>query len=117
MADGIQLDGVRVAQARQKLPGFNGRTYLRQTEFADQIGLHPVTLNRIENNKTNVSLELAERLANALGVTREWLQGADDPYELARVKMGQALADFNEAVDLLKNAAAATGQAPVEVVA
>lgn len=117
MADGIRLQGVRVAQARQKLPGFNGRGYLRQSEFAEKVGIHPVTMNRIENDNANVSLEMAERLADALCVTREWLQGEDDPYELARVKMGQALEDFNAAVNLLKDAATKAAAKALEQVA
>jgi transcriptional regulator with XRE-family HTH domain len=123
MAEGIQLDGVRVAKARQNLPGFNGRTYLRQSEFAEVIGIHPVTMNRIENGQAKVSLETAEKLCRALGVSREWLQGEPeriDEFELARAKMTNALAEFSDAVDLLQRAARAAGQTdskPVEVLA
>jgi transcriptional regulator with XRE-family HTH domain len=111
MREGIQLDGVRVAAARQALPGFNGRSYLRQSEFADVVGIHPVTLNRIENNKTKVSLETLEGLCEHLGRTREWLMGVPeevDELEAAREQMATALSkiaegyeDFGAAVEAL----------------
>lgn len=111
MREGIQLDGVRVAKARQSLPGFNGRAYLRQSEFADVIGVHPVTLNRIENNKTKVSLETLEKLADALGRSREHLMGVPEEVDelvAAREQVAHALSkiadgyeDFGNAVETL----------------
>jgi transcriptional regulator with XRE-family HTH domain len=94
---GYIVDGARVGQARQEA-GFT------QTDLAARIGVHRVTMTKIEN-RAPVSLETLERLASALGRSREWLLGEPeqiDEFELAREKMASALESFSEAVDLLQ---------------
>lgn len=90
---------------------------MTQGELADLVGVHRVTLNKIEGGSARVSLDLVERLAAALGRTREHLLGEPetiDQFELARERMANALAEFSVAVDLLKDAAA-TAAAGVKV--
>lgn len=90
---------------------------MRQVELADLVGIHRVTMTKIEGGSARVSLDVLERLSAALGRSREWLLGEPeviDPFELAREKMTSALAEFSDAVDLLQRAARDAGK-PVEV--
>lgn len=110
MATSFQLDGVRVARARAILRDNDGRA-LTQVAFAGLVGLHPVTMNRVENNKTRVSLSVVEKIATLTGRTREYLLGEVeqvDGVEMARGMFAHALEqmqdgfeDFNAAIDLL----------------
>lgn len=101
------LDGQRLGQARIAAD-------LKQGELADRVGIHRVTLTKIENGAP-CSLELLERLAAELDVKREWLLGepeAVDEFELARERMASAMAkiadgfeDFTSAVEALERRA------------
>jgi transcriptional regulator with XRE-family HTH domain len=111
---GYEIDGLRVAQARQALrPDGEKRqrdddATMTQGDLADLIGVHRVTLNKIEAGQRAVSLDTLERLAVRLGRSREWLLGEPetiDEFELAREKMANALSEFSSAVDLLQRAA------------
>lgn len=112
MERSFQLDGVRVARARAILKDEDGR-HLTQAAFAGLVGLHLVTMNRIENNKARVSLHVLERIADLTGRSREYLLGEPehvDEVDAAREMFAQALEqmqggfeDFNAAVDLLTN--------------
>lgn len=112
MREGIALDGGRVAKARQALKDGDGR-YMRQSEFAELIGVHPVTMNRIENNKAKVSLETLELLCEQLSRSREHLMGlpeeidelnsARDRVAKALSKLADGYADFGEAVEALND--------------
>lgn len=98
------LDGERVARARVALPvGEDGRQ-VSQDDLGGLVGIHRVTVTRIENGKAPVSLEVLERLSQVLGVSRSWLLGEPeqvDELERAREKMARSLAEFSDAVDLL----------------
>lgn len=76
---GHRVDGLKVAKARQAL-GKNGNR-VSQVEFARRIGVHPVTMNRIENGKANVSLELLEKIAAETKKRREHFLAEDDEEE------------------------------------
>lgn len=64
------VDGDRLELARAQLE-------LTQAELADRVGIHRVTLTRIEGG-AGCSLDIVERLATELGVKREWLLGMPD---------------------------------------
>ena len=76
MAKGLRANGLRIAKARQGLPGSPN-----QREFADRLGIHWVTQSNIENGKAKVSLELLERISRETGRTRDYLLGSDDEDE------------------------------------
>ena len=105
--DGYSIDHLRAGQARAALRD-QGKP-LAQAAAARKLGVHPVTLNKIENGKANVSLELLERMARLYGVSREWLCGQDaptDPVEAAREEIAEALGDIgtglNKIADLVE---------------
>ncbi|MGD9642792.1 MAG: helix-turn-helix transcriptional regulator [Elusimicrobiales bacterium] len=56
-------NGIRIKELRLALPGSPS-----QRGFALTLGIHHVTLANIEKGKYGLSGEMAERLANALGV-------------------------------------------------
>lgn len=101
---------MRVAQARLALTGEDGRQ-VTQDELADLVGVHRVTMNRIEAGTARVSLDVLEGLSVALGRSREWLLGdpeltdelalARDRVASALAKIGEGFEDFTGAVDLL----------------
>lgn len=112
MKRSYQLDPVRVAQARQAIPGANSTAErfraMTQTELAEKLGVHRITLTQIENGKANASLDLLERLVQATGKSREWLLGEPeqlDPVEESRQQVGAALAKiaagFEQLTDVL----------------
>lgn len=78
---------------------------MAQGRLAELVGVHRVTIAKIETGQARVSREVLERLVEVLGRSREWLLGEPeqvDEFELARVKMASALESFSEAVDLLQ---------------
>lgn len=98
---GVELDAVRVGRARTELG-------LTQEQLALAAGVSRLTVNRIENGRTRVSLETVERLAVVLRQSRAWLQGLPetiDPVERARFQVSEALeklaAGFNDLNDAL----------------
>jgi transcriptional regulator with XRE-family HTH domain len=76
---GHRVDGLKVARARESLGG-NGLR-VTQAEFARRLGVHVITLNRIENNKARVSLDLLERIADQTGKQRDHFLSDDDDEE------------------------------------
>jgi len=76
---GHRVDGLKVARARESL-GANGHR-VTQAEFARRLGVHVITLNRIENNKARVSLDLLERIADQTGKQRGHFLSDDDDEE------------------------------------
>lgn len=107
-----------MAQARQALRPDGAKrqdddaAVMTQGDLSDLIGVHRVTMNKIEGGSARVSLDVLERLAATLGRSREWLLGEPetvDEFELAREKMANVLAEFSEAVEnLLQRAARAS---------
>src|SRR3954466_4408525 len=99
---GYRIDGLRVAQARQRIQ-VAGKP-ITQAAFAERVGIHWVTMNRIENGKANASLELIERIAEETATTREYLLGEDEEEEAAPMAPPTDL--FADAVERLRVAAA-----------
>ena len=98
------LNGENVAKARLAILDDRERP-LSQQELANRVGIHRVTLAKIESGDARVSLEVLERLAAELGKSREHLLGEPeqiDEFERARERMADALDSFSEAVDLLQ---------------
>lgn len=77
---GHRVDGLKVAQARLRLKGSPN-----QREFAERLGIHWVTMSRIENGKANVSLDLLERIAAETGHKRDHFLAVEDDEEESRV--------------------------------
>jgi len=105
MKTGIAVDGLKVAKARAALPHVDGRE-VSQVRFAEMLGVHAVTMNRIESGKARVSLELLERIAAATGKPRDSFR-ADAPdietdlraaLVAALARVGEELADLVESV-------------------
>lgn len=71
---------------------------LTQAELASRVGIHWVTQSNIENGKALVSLELVERFADEIEVSREQLLGEPDA---EAASMTAATADFAQAIDRL----------------
>lgn len=69
---------------------------LTQAQMAERLGIHWVTQSNIENGKALVSLELAERIAEEIGVSRDELLGEPDDAEAASTV--SAPADFGAAL-------------------
>lgn len=99
----LTVDPVRAGQAREAFRDKAGAR-LSQVAAARRLGVHPVTLNKIENGKANCSLELLERMSKLYGRTREWLCGENDPVdevEAAREKFALALSSIGEGFEQL----------------
>lgn len=97
------IDGARLGQARQALTDENGKR-LTQAEAARILGVHTVTLNRIENGKARASLELLERICELTGKSRIWLLGEEepvDPFEVNRARLAVAVQNIADGFDLL----------------
>lgn len=75
MTKGIKPDGAKIGLLRTAM-----EPKVSQREFADRLGIHWVTQSNIENGKTNVSLELLERIAEQLGTTRDDIAESDAPF-------------------------------------
>lgn len=82
MKAGYEVDGLRVAQARHAILSSRGKP-LTQAELAASVGVHHLTVNRIENGHARVSLETLERLTTVLNVTRDHLLGTESSVEAA----------------------------------
>lgn len=95
---GYRVDGVRAAQARMALTGGDGRSLGQAAAARELLGINPVTLNRVENGKANVSLDLLERMAALYGVSKAWLLG--EPDEIDAIEAAQdALAASTKALN------------------
>lgn len=81
---GHRVDGLKIAKAREAL-GRGKKVRMTQAKFAERVGIHLVTMNRIENGKANVSLDLLEKIAAETGHPREHFlaDGDDDEAEAA----------------------------------
>jgi transcriptional regulator with XRE-family HTH domain len=90
------VDPVRAAQARIE-------KRLSQVSAASALGVNRVTLNKIENGKANVSLDLLERMAGEYGRSRDWLLGKDDvdPVAANRDRISKALQKIAEGFEEL----------------
>lgn len=118
------VDGLRVAKARQSLIGRNEKP-MTQGELADAVGVHRVTMTKIENGDANVSLDLLERLSSVLGQSREHLLGeaeSVDQVEAAKAqiadalgKVGDGLEELVDVVEELNERAASAGAKAVAV--
>lgn len=98
-----EIDGLRVATARQAITGQNGKP-MTQAELAARADVHRVTITKIENGDANVSLDLLERLAGILDCTREHLLGAAepiDPVEASRAKLADGLEEVADGFEKL----------------
>jgi transcriptional regulator with XRE-family HTH domain len=85
---------------------------MTQVQLADRLGLHRVTLTKIETGHARVSRETLERLAVELGRSTAWLLGEPeevDEIELARTKIFAAATDFLEAIQMLERRARGEG--------
>lgn len=94
------VDPVRVAQARTAA-GFDV-----QAAAADALGVNRVTLNKIENGRANVSLELLERMTALYGRSREFLLGEPervDAIEAGRETLAIALAKISDGFEALND--------------
>ena len=49
-----------------------------QAELADKVGIHPNVLGRYEREEATPSVEVAAKIANALGVSLDYLVGNTD---------------------------------------
>lgn len=110
---GHQIDGLRAAQERERL-GFT------QAECAARLGVHRVTLTKIENDDTNVSLDLIERMTALFSCTREHLQGLDvpvDEVEAAKEQIAEALAKVSDGLEDLVDVMADLNQRVHDVAA
>lgn len=112
------VEPARAAQARMAA-GFPV-----QADAADALRVNRVTLNKIENGRANVSLELLERMTSLYGKSREWLLGEPeqvDAIELGRERLATALAKINagfeDLTDLVDTLNREAREAAVEVVA
>lgn len=70
MKDGVQVDGVRIAQARQALPRDTKRP-ISQAKFAEMVGLHWVTVSNLERGKARASLNTLTKISNITGLPLE----------------------------------------------
>lgn len=114
---GIAIDPLRAAQARLAVEE-DGKP-LTQVAAARKLGVHQITLNRVENGKSPGSVDLLDRMVELYGVSREWLLGEPDEIdavELARERMANAMSkigdgfeDFAAAVALLEERARTAG--------
>lgn len=117
MRVGYELDGVRVAQARLALDE-RGKP-MTQTRFAELVGIHNGTMNRIENGKARVSLETLEKIVTLTGRSREWLVGdtSTDREAEQRQAIVQALAPLAEALLLVAREVAAASDTTAKAAA
>lgn len=90
-----QPDQMRLSKARMDL----GMT---QRDLAAAVGVHPVTVAKVETGKYRVSLETLEKFAEKLGCSRDWLCGEDDeidPLLAEKERIASALMKFGEALE------------------
>ena len=60
---------------------------IAQGELASKVGIHPNILGRYERNETTPNIEMASKLADALGVSLDYLVGKTD------VELDQSILD------------------------
>jgi len=92
-------DKTRVAQARL------AAGFAVQADAAQSLGVNRVTLNKIENGRANLSLDLLERMADLYGCSRGFLLGLDDqvdPVLVNRDRIAKALAKIAEGFEELE---------------
>ncbi len=63
--------GERIYSLRQELD-------IKQKELAEKVGITEATLSRYENGKRTPGSDIAAKLAQALGVTADYLLGNDE---------------------------------------
>lgn len=93
---------------------------LSQTQAAHRLDVHPVTLNRIENGKANVSLELLERMCALYGCTRPFLLGEPeqvDPFDAAKAQVAAALGEISDGFEKLADVVEALNEQAREAAA
>ena len=78
-----QILGERVRRRRMVLG-------LNQTAFADTVGIPVPTLSSIEHGHQSIYVERAVQLAQALGVSTDYLLGLSDDPEKASERSAQA---------------------------
>lgn len=86
------LTGTRIREHRT-------RTGLRQAELAQAAGVSASYLNLIEHNRRRVAGDLLERIALALGVSADALQGVDDADTGAALREAAAAAGVAAELD------------------
>lgn len=94
---GYTIDGARAGQARSACG-------LTQEQAAKDLGVHRITVTKIENGSAKVSLDLLERMSGRYGRSREWLLGEPesvDELELGRERIALALAKIGEGFEEL----------------
>ncbi len=62
----------------QRLTALRKEKKMSQQELADMAGIHPNVLGRYERGEASPSIEMASKLANALGVSLDYLVGNTD---------------------------------------
>lgn len=105
---GFAIDSVRAAMARMAIE-VDGKP-LTQVEAARRLGVHQITLNRVENGKSPGSAELLDKMVELYGRSREWLLGEPeqtDDFELARERMANAMSKIGEGFEDFAAAVAA----------
>lgn len=66
----------------ERIRQFRKRAKLTQSELAERVGVHPVTIAKYELGKHQPSVDALERLSDALGVSTDVITGrADKPEE------------------------------------
>ncbi len=71
----------------QRLSALRKDKKISQQELAEKAGIHPNVLGRYERGEATPSVEMASKLANALGVSLDYLVGNTD------VELDRALID------------------------
>ena len=71
----------------QRLSALRKEKKISQQELAEKAGIHPNVLGRYERGEATPSVEMASKLANALGVSLDYLVGNTD------VELDRALID------------------------
>lgn len=99
-----KVNHARAGQARVATLDAEGDKPLKQVRAAELLGIHAVTLNRIEAGSARVSLELLERMCVLYGCTRAYLLGEPelvDELEAARERIAGALTKVGSGLEEL----------------
>lgn len=83
--------GERIYTLRQELD-------IKQKELAERVGITEATLSRYENCKRTPSSDIAAKLAQALGVTADYLLGNDDSKTISEPVREQKLSPEVETI-------------------
>jgi len=62
----------------QRLSALRKEKKISQQELAEKAGIHPNVLGRYERGEATPSVEMAAKLANALGISLDYLSGNTD---------------------------------------